>query len=72
MSIREDRINELSTRLKQYDYLSEEFWTDFDELKVLLLDTIQLAHRLSFQDTASRYQNMFDALMDSVPSGYWK
>ena len=43
---REERINELYSRLPTYGYVSEEFWKDFDELKVLLLESIQLAHRL--------------------------
>ena len=72
MAIRAHRIEELQEKLETYGYLSEEFWTDFDELKVLLLDTIQMAHQLDLEETASRYKEVFDELMDSVSSGYWK
>lgn len=72
ITIRDQQIMKLHEHLGEYGFLSEDFWTDFDQLKVLLLDAIQIAHRLGLEEYASRYQKMFDELMDSVPSGYWK
>ncbi|MGY5876383.1 MAG: hypothetical protein RTU30_11610 [Candidatus Thorarchaeota archaeon] len=68
----EKRANELYAGQGTYGYVSEEFWKDFDELKVLLLDSIQMAHRLGREETASRFQSMFDEIMENIPSGYWK
>ena len=72
INIRDKQIKKLHQRLITYDFLSEDFWTDFDKLKVLLLDTIQAAHKLNLEERKSQYQKMFNDLMDSVPSGYWK
>ena len=66
------RIDLLDEKLSSFANASAEFWEVYDELKVLVLDGIQLAVKAGDDETATHLRELSDGLKDRAPSGYWK
>ncbi|MFW9849615.1 MAG: hypothetical protein ACFFF4_10750 [Candidatus Thorarchaeota archaeon] len=66
------RIEFLDEKLKSFPNASKEFWEVYDELKVIVLEGVQLAIEEGYEETATRFRELSDGLKDRAPSGYWK
>jgi hypothetical protein len=65
-------VKTLLAKLDTFQNVSEEFWSVYDELWVLVDHGVQVALRAKDKETEMDFKEILDNLKERVPSGYWK